>query len=272
MGAVGGEWASPPAGPLPTRLLRGPLTIVKLPTMVKEAVLSPSQERREQERLATREKILEAAREMFTEVGVEATTMRAIADRIGYTATAIYYHFKDKDTLLLELCHRDFGQLGRLIAQAGSVRDPIERIRQTGMAYVDFGLQNPSQYKFMFMTPTRAVTPEESGLDKNNPEENAYAFLLQSVADAINQGRLRPEACENPTHVANMLWAAVHGVVSLQMTKKHDHYCDWSEPRAVAQLTIDTVIRGITLPQQSRNTDGVLSRRLDWPPLNGRDT
>lgn len=216
--------------------------------MVKEAVASPSKERREQERLATREKILEAARDMFNDVGVEATTMRAIADRIGYTATAIYYHFKDKDALLLELCYRDFGQLGRVIAMAGSIQDPIERIRQTGMAYVDFGLQNPSQYKFMFMTETRAVTPEESGIDRSNPEENAYAFLQQCVADAINQGRLRPEACENPTHVANMLWAVVHGVVSLQMVKKHDHYCDWSEPRRVAELTIDSVIRGITVP------------------------
>ena len=218
--------------------------------MVKEAVASPSSHRRELEKLATREKILEAAREMFNDLGVEATTMRAIADRIGYTATAIYYHFKDKDALLLELCHRDFGQLGRVIAQAGSIADPIERIRQTGMAYVDFGLNNPSQYKFMFMTQTRPVTPEESGLDKDNPEENAYAFLMQCVADAINQGKLRPEACYNPTYVANMLWAAVHGVVSLQMTKKHDHYCDWDNPRAVAELTIDTVIRGITVPKQ----------------------
>ena len=55
--------------------------------MVKET-LSPSTHRREQEKLATREKILEAAREMFNENGVDATTMRAIADRIGYTATA----------------------------------------------------------------------------------------------------------------------------------------------------------------------------------------
>ena len=218
--------------------------------MVKGTAASPSKERRDLERLATREKILEAAREMFNDVGVEATTMRAIADRIGYTATAIYYHFKDKDALFLELCHRDFGQLANVIARAASMADPIERIRRTGMAYVDFGLQNQSQYKFMFMTETRAVTPEESGLDKNNPEENAYAFLLQCVADAINQGRLRPEACAHQDHVANMLWAAVHGVVSLQMTKKHDHYCDWNDARAIAELTIDTVIRGITEAKQ----------------------
>jgi AcrR family transcriptional regulator len=218
--------------------------------MVKGTVASPSQERREQEKLATREKILEAAREMFNDVGVEATTMRAIADRIGYTATAIYYHFKDKDTLLLELCHRDFSELGRLIAQAGSIKDPIERIRQTGLAYADFGLENPSQYTFMFMTHTHPIEPEEVGLDKSNPEESAYAFLQQCVADAINEGRIRPELCENPNHITNLLWGCVHGIVSLQITKKHDHWVDWGNPRELAAVTVDSVIRGITVREQ----------------------
>jgi AcrR family transcriptional regulator len=214
--------------------------------MVKEAVASLSQQRREQERLATREKILDAAREMFNEAGVEATTMRAIADRIGYTATAIYYHFKDKNALLLELSHRDFSELAHQFAFARDVKDPIERIRAIGLAYVDFGLKSPSQYKFMFMTDHGAHTPEEVGLDRNNPEESAYAFLQWSVADAINQRKIRPELCVNPNQVANLLWSAVHGVVSLHMVKCHTHWVDWGDPRELAEMMVDSVIRGIT--------------------------
>ena len=215
--------------------------------MVKEATLTPK-DRREQEKLATREKILDAAREMFAEHGVEATTMRAIADRIGYTATAIYYHFKDKDALLRELCYRDFSQLGQLIAQASNIKDPIERIRQTGLAYVGFGLQNPSQYKFMFMTKHdhNSVTPELVPIDRTNPEESAYAFLQQCVADAINQQRIRQELCENPNHIANMLWSVVHGVVSLHITKCEDPWVDWGDPRELAVMAIDTAVRGIS--------------------------
>ena len=215
--------------------------------MVKEAVLSTSQLRREQERLATREKILEAAREMFNEVGVEATTMRAIAERIGYTATAIYYHFKDKNAMLLELSHRDFSQLAHRFTFARDIKDPIERIRAVGLAYVDFGLNNPSQYRFMFMTDHGVFEPEEVGLDKNNPEESAYAFLQICVADAIDQKRIRPELCENPNQVANMLWSAVHGVVSLHMVKCHVHWVDWGDPRKLSEMMVDSVIRGITV-------------------------
>ena len=218
--------------------------------MVKEAVLSTSQQRREQERLATREKILEAAREMFNEVGVEATTMRAIAEKIGYTATAIYYHFKDKNAMLLELSHRDFSQLAHRFAFARDIKDPIERIRAVGLAYVDFGLQNPAQYRFMFMTDHGSFEPEEVGLDKTNPEESAYAFLQLCVADAINQKRIRPELCENPNQIANMLWSSVHGVVSLHMVKCHVNWVDWGDPRTLAEMMVDSVIRGITVESQ----------------------
>src|SRR5688572_3054963 len=181
--------------------------------MVKDSTLAtaatPSKDRREQEKLATREKILDAAREMFNENGVQATTMRAIADRIGYTATAIYYHFKDKDALLLELCHCDFGQLARILSQAGALPDPIDRIRAIGMAYVDFGLTNPSQYKFMFLTESRSVTPEEVHLHKGNPEEDAYAFLVATVREGLAQKRFRPEYAEDPAVIANILWSSV---------------------------------------------------------------
>lgn len=218
--------------------------------MVKEAVANLSKERRELEKLATREKILDAAREMFAESGVEATTMRAIADRIGYTATAIYYHYRDKDALLRELCFRDFSQLAKLIGQAGVIKDPIERIRRTGMAYVEFGLQNPSQYRFMFMTNHDPMNHEDIPIDKTNPEESAYAFLQQCVADAVNAQRIRPELCEDPNHITNMLWSVVHGVVSLAMVKCHEPWVEWGDSRKLAEITIETVIRGITVDGQ----------------------
>jgi AcrR family transcriptional regulator len=51
----------------------------------------------------TRERILDVARELFIEQGFEATSLREIADRLGFTKAALYYHFKSKDELLLAL-------------------------------------------------------------------------------------------------------------------------------------------------------------------------
>src|SRR4051794_31634463 len=97
-----------------------------------------SQERREREREATRAKIMAAARDLFAREGYEAVSMRRIAEVIEYSPTAIYVHFKDKDALFRELCAHDFGRLAEVFAQLSRVADPVERVRQIGLAYVRF--------------------------------------------------------------------------------------------------------------------------------------
>src|SRR2546426_11125434 len=113
---------------------------------------APSLARRERERAETRGKILDAARRMFVLKGYEGTTMRAIAAKIGYTPTAIYHHFKDKDALVAELAGLDCRALAQALQQTGTVGDPLERLEKIGAAYVEFGLTPPMQYQFLFMT------------------------------------------------------------------------------------------------------------------------
>ncbi len=64
----------------------------------------PSKHKTADERLQLHTSILNAARELFIERGIEATTLREIAKRIGYSPTALYLHFKDKDDILRALC------------------------------------------------------------------------------------------------------------------------------------------------------------------------
>src|SRR5256885_9102837 len=134
-------------------------------------------ERRAREREETRGVILDAARELFIAEGYEAVTMRRIADRIEYSPTAIYFHFRDKEALLKELCETDFLALAGQLAKIAQVRDPIERLRKTGLAYIDFGLSNPNHYRLMFMTPHPPIAHDDETIHKGNPEEDAYAFL-----------------------------------------------------------------------------------------------
>lgn len=51
----------------------------------------------------TRSQILQVATELFTEQGYEATSLREIAERLGVTKAALYYHFKSKDDLLVAI-------------------------------------------------------------------------------------------------------------------------------------------------------------------------
>lgn len=201
-----------------------------------------SAERRTRERTETRERILEAAREMFVKRGYEATTMRAIADRIEYTPTAIYHHFRNKEALLAELCAADFRALAIAFQKIGRIEDPIERLRRSGQTYVEFGLRHPMQYQLMFMTrkPTEVLT----GLRSTDPSESAYAFLQQTCADAIAAGRIRPEY-QDPAELALMAWSALHGFLSLRIVKQDDDWIRWDDPQTTAARICDALLKGV---------------------------
>src|SRR5438034_3061581 len=168
----------------------------------------PSLERRQRERVQSRERVLDAARRMFVQRGYEATTMRAIAAKIGYTPTAIYHHFEDKEALVAELSALDFRAFAQALQDFGAVADPVERLRRTGRAYVAFGVANPMHYQFLFMTRRPKESPKGTG--QPDPGEDAYGFLRQTCADAIAACRLRPEFTD-ADEVAQIAWGAMHG-------------------------------------------------------------
>lgn len=204
-----------------------------------------SKERREKERTETRERILEAARELFVDKGVEAVTMREIARRIDYTPTAIYHHFQDKDALITELCGRNFLSLARLFLKIGRIEDPVERLRRIGVAYLDFALEHPGEYRFMFLTPKPVIDPTAAGVTVNNPEEDAYAFLRQAIAEGIAAGRYLPDY-HDADLVAQIMWGGVHGIAALHIIKGHDAWVEWKDARETGKLLIDGLIRGAT--------------------------
>lgn len=209
-------------------------------------------ERREREREEVRGKILDAARDLFVRDGYEAVSMRRIADAIEYSATAIYVHFADKQALMQELCAHDFQSLARAFARLATIDDPVERIRQTGHAYVRFAVAHPNHYRFMFMTPHAQVYSDEQVRQmyerdphKDNPNENSYLFLVVAVQQAIEQRRLRPELADAQL-VAQTFWAAVHGVASIEITHKNDPWLNLAGVQVRAATMIDGILRGLS--------------------------
>ncbi len=202
-----------------------------------------TQERRERERQELRTKILDAARELFAAEGYDAVTMRKIADKIEYSPTAIYQHFADKNALVGELCRHDFRSFAAHFAKAAATEDPVLRLRETGRAYFAFAVEYPQHYRLMFMAARPSVSPEEG--ERDDPAQNAYVFLRATVDEAIQRGLFRPELSDAEL-ASQTIWAATHGVASLEIAFKHEHdWVDWRPLRQRQEQLIETVLRGM---------------------------
>jgi AcrR family transcriptional regulator len=202
-------------------------------------------ERREREKSETRDKILDAARELFVTEGFEGVSMRKVAEKIEYSPTAIYVHFADKQELFRELCHQDYARLAEVFQSSAMSTDPIERLKQIGAIYIDFGTRYPNHYRFMFMTPHPPHEPDEVDREMmGNPEMDAYAFLKWAVQQAIDAGCFREELTDAEL-ISQTLWASVHGVIALHIAKGCDAWVNWRPLQDRAEMMPDVTLRGL---------------------------
>ncbi len=183
-----------------------------------------------------REEILAAVSDLLDETNDEAAvSIRAIADRVGVTAPSIYRHFEDKDELLGAVCAVVFTQLTDGIAEAvASATSPLDALAEAGRCYVEFGLAHPEHYRLVFMrAPFRDVVdhselrtafeageiPESHRLFGGEALAGSEAFKglydLVAAVVAVLPNERRPDVFSTTT----MIWAAVHGIVSLRISK-----------------------------------------------------
>lgn len=104
----------------------------------------------------TRSRIQAVALELFTEQGYEKTALREIAERLGVTKAALYYHFKSKDDIVNSLVQDRLDRMDKLVSDvAGPVIDPPGR-RALIAAYADefFGGQSHSVMRFFEQNQT----------------------------------------------------------------------------------------------------------------------
>jgi len=179
-------------------------------TTREERVRSASAERREQAKRDLRARILDAATALFDEGGAEAVTMRAVAERIGYSPTTIYLHFPDRDALLFAVVDDAFVVFGAAMTAAiASSAAPRERLAAMGRAYVGFALDHPAHYRLMF------IQRPDYLLGHGEAEEEARIASLGALATMAAGVASDGEAGTDPTATADAMWAAMHGIAAL---------------------------------------------------------
>jgi len=86
----------------------------------------------------TRQQILETAQRLFTDLGYDATSLQMIADEMGLTKAAVYYHFRAKTDILHAAVQPGIRRLGVLLDEAAAIRGRRARTDYLVDGFVDF--------------------------------------------------------------------------------------------------------------------------------------
>ncbi len=174
-----------------------------------------SKERKAREKENLRQEILDAAREMFVRDGYAAVSMRKIAEKVEYSPGTLYLYFRDKAEIMESLCEETFVKLKkRMEAIQRDATDPMDALRRALLAYIRFGIENPSHYAvtFIFRTPKETL----DAADMNNSGFQCFGKLRGVVQSCIDAGVFSSNDAEE---TAQVLWAGIHGVTSLLVMK-----------------------------------------------------
>jgi AcrR family transcriptional regulator len=175
-------------------------------------------ERREREREALRQRIVEAARDLLSEHGIAALSMRAIAERIEYSPATIYLYFRDKDELVLQVVQAGFQRLREYtteaLKQVAETADAADQYAATGRAYVRFALDNTAYFRVMFELPG---SPKADCSEVTDPSGDPDAFerVVARLEQAQREGLV---TVPDVRRAAVIGWGLVHGLTSLYLS------------------------------------------------------
>lgn len=159
-----------------------------------------------------RERLLRVAEKLFARHGAAGVSMRQIAQALGYSQTAAYRYFANKDEILVAMRAAALDRFcGHLEAAFDPARDARKNARAVGQAFLDFALKHPDTYRLIFFTENleEAIAPQfPTTMTRFRATMTTY---VQALVDAgYIQGDVRT--------LAESFFSAAHGVVMMHMS------------------------------------------------------
>lgn len=178
--------------------------------------------RREEEKERRRADMVDAAEELYAEVGWDDVTMDRVAKTARLSRALLYVYFRDKNDLLHAITERALLELReRFVAAAAAHTEGLDQVQAIGRAYVLFQQEKP--YRFDACSRFHAHQAE------GQPAEDACAAAGDAVIAVIVRALLQGQAdgsirkdIGNPAQVCVMLWAFSHGLIQIGTKKTQE--------------------------------------------------
>jgi len=169
--------------------------------------------------------LLTSASEILETEGPDALSVRRIAAAAGVAPMGVYNHFESKFGIVEALFVQGFQRLGAAMAAMAQIDDPAEALREGARAYRALALAHPMAYQIMFLRAVPGFEPSDQARTRCT---GSFDSLVGAVERAIRADIIAPGS---PTETAQMIWASIHGWVSLELlglgfVEDHDVWYD----------------------------------------------
>src|SRR6478609_11521975 len=139
----------------------------------------------------TRALLVTAARDLFLEAGEPGFSLREVARRVGISPAAVYRHFEGKEALIFAACTQGFEVFSSYLVRALSAQTPLERALAACDQYRAFGIENPLDYRFIFMSHAEQIQLAKNTalLPKGGPvlpQSSTFQFLVDRVGECMD--------------------------------------------------------------------------------------
>jgi len=207
----------------------------------------------EELRGSLRQGMLEAATRLLAEEGPSALTVRRLADAVNCSTTLLYSLFGGKEGLANELYLEGFARLKAAfaVAAAQAAKKKADKGAAEGLAplllharvYHDYAKRNPGYYMVMFGDAIAGFVPPVAS---RNQAWESLAVLIETFDACMKNGAL---PASDPTAAARLLWAAMHGAVSLELK---GYYLKTERANELFDAAVNAVLRALQMPPQSK--------------------
>jgi len=169
---------------------------------------------------STRERILTTALRLFSEQGYESTSLQRLADELGFTKGALYYHFRSKDDLLTSLVADSVNDLEALRDSAQDLDDG-QRSHAILRGYIDLIVKNRDLINLLVTERTLQTLPAMAGRIRAaqdgvvralaGPDPDPSALVRAAAAVGAVQAGMR--VIQSDDHLEDVLLAAAEAAL-----------------------------------------------------------
>ena len=168
--------------------------------------------RREKQRIANREGILQATLEIAEREGWSAVTIRKIANEIDYTSPIIYQHFDNKEAALHALLERGYDSLQEEMRCVAPSADPDAQLLEMARAYLHFVQAQPHLYQLMSGMSGTALDPD------GDIRKSAASGVISLVVGVIEGWADKKQVkVADPLAACEACWGVLHGMAFIGM-------------------------------------------------------